>query len=59
VATRSSGQDLPRAAYEFVPLQSFDVTWDDQSLYLKYGLDQAEVDLIESLIRPMDAKTDG
>lgn len=59
VATRSSGQDLPRAAYEFVPLQSFDVTWDDQSLYLKYGLDQAEIDLIESLIRPMDAKTDG
>lgn len=50
-------------AFTFVPLQDFtsqsDIDWSksipeiDQQLYKKYGLDQKEIDFIESRIKPM------
>lgn len=55
VAARASAQDLPRAAYSFVPIQDFSRPWSDADLYAKYGLDGREIELIESTIRPMDA----
>lgn len=55
VAARASAQDLPRAAYSFVPVQDFSRPWSDADLYAKYGLDRREIELIESTIRPMDA----
>jgi hypothetical protein len=54
VATRSSGQDLARSAYQFVPLQDFSQPWTDQKLYAKYDLTADEVAYIEKVIRPMD-----
>ena len=50
--------------YEFVPLQDFtsnsDINWNssieeiDNQLYKKYGLDEAEITFIKSMIRPME-----
>jgi superfamily II DNA or RNA helicase len=50
-------------AFTFVPLQDFtpqsDIDWSksipeiDQQLYTKYGLDQKEIDFIESRVKPM------
>lgn len=53
VAARASAQDLPRIAYSFVPLQDFSRPWSDADLYDKYGLSNAEIELIECTIRPM------
>lgn len=53
VVTRSSGQDLPRVAYSFVPLQDFAQPWSDEALYAKYDLSADEIELVESTIRPM------
>lgn len=53
VATRSSAQDLPRVAYSFVPVQDFSQPWSDEDLYAKYCLNDDEIALIESTIRPM------
>lgn len=58
VATRTSAQDLPRAAYSFVPAQDYSKSWTDQELYQKYDLNEDEIALIESLIRPMDAPSE-
>ncbi|WP_290003125.1 hypothetical protein [Faucicola atlantae] len=50
--------------YGYVPLQDFtaesDIDWSqsiadiDQQLYQKYGLDQTEIDFIETKVKPMD-----
>jgi hypothetical protein len=58
VATRSSAQDLPRAAYSLVPLQDFSRPWSDAKLYRKYKLDDTEIAAIESTIRPMTVGDD-
>lgn len=55
VASRASAQDLPRVAYSFVPIQDFAKPWEDAELYTKYGLNDDEIALIESTIRPMEA----
>lgn len=39
--------------YRFVPVVDFSQEWTDEKLYTKYGLTQAEIDLIESSIKPM------
>ncbi len=58
VATRTSAQDLPRSAYSFVPVQDYTRPWTDSELYSKYNLNDAEIELIESTIRPMEAADD-
>ncbi len=56
-------QHNPKATWSLVPLQDFssssDIDWSksipeiDQQLYKKYGLDDAEIDFIESHIKEM------
>jgi len=56
-------QDNPRDKWSKVPLQNFtsesDIDWTkaipeiDQQLYIKYGLDQSEIDFIEEKVRIM------
>lgn len=55
VATRTSAQDLARAAYSFVPVQDYSKPWTDEELYRKYQLTDDEIALIESMIRPMES----
>jgi site-specific DNA-methyltransferase (adenine-specific) len=47
-------QDTTRKVYTFVPVQEWDRTWTDKDLYSKYGITDAEVAFIESLVRPMN-----
>ena len=47
----TSGQDLARSTYQFVPVQSYSKAWTDEELYLKYGLTQDEIEHIESKIK--------
>ena len=54
VAIKTSTQDMPPKAYQFVPIQDFTKPWTDEELYAKYGLTQEEIDFIESMIKPMD-----
>ena len=56
-------QNVYQNVYQFVPLQDFtdksDIDWSksiheiDLQLYKKYGLDQNEIDFIESHIKEM------
>jgi hypothetical protein len=56
-------QDNPRDKWTKVPLQDFtnksDIDWSesiadiDKQLYKKYGLDQKEIDFIETHVKPM------
>jgi len=45
---------INKDAFQFVPLQDFSHPWTDEMLYEKYGLEQPEIDYIESMIRPME-----
>ncbi len=57
-------QDNPREKWQKVPLQTFtlnsDIDWSksileiDQQLYKKYGLDQTEIDFIETKVKAME-----
>ena len=57
-------QHTTSKVYQFVPLQDFssrsDIDWEgtqdeiDRQLYAKYGLDDEEIEFIESMIRPME-----
>lgn len=58
VITRSSGQDLPRSAYSFIPVQDFSRSWSDEDLYAKYNLSDDEIARVEALIRPMAVSVD-
>jgi hypothetical protein len=58
-----SSQDATSKTFRFVPLQDFsdnsDINWSkdvleiDKILYAKYNLSEAEINFIESMIRPM------
>lgn len=64
ISIAKASQDASRITYRFVPIQDFtptsDIDWTksiseiDQQLYKKYGLDQKEIDFIESKVKPMD-----
>lgn len=47
-------QNAMKKVYQFVPMQNFNEEWTDEKLYKKYGLNQEEIDFIESMIRPME-----
>jgi len=47
-------QHATSKVYEFVPIQDFKEKWSDERLYKKYNLNKAEIEFIESMIRPMD-----
>ncbi len=56
ITLRTSAQDLPRNAYAFIPILDFYRPWTDEDLYERYGLEEKEIELIESFIRPMQAE---
>lgn len=52
-------QDTTRKVYTFVPTQKWDHIYTDQELYRKYGLTDAEIAFIESIVRPLEVNLDG
>lgn len=62
-ATAKSSQDAARSTYKFIPMQDFtensDIDWSksiseiDTQLYEKYGLNQDEIDFVESKVKEM------
>lgn len=56
---RKINQDAARHAYQWVPLQTWDKSWTDVELYQKYKLSSAEIDYIESIIRPISLLSKG
>ena len=41
--------------YAFVPIFDMSTAWTDEMLYKRYGPTKAEIEFIESKIRPMEA----
>ena len=54
VSIKKKTQNGPRMVYQFVPMQNFNEQWTDEKLYKKYGLNQEEINYIESMIKPME-----
>jgi site-specific DNA-methyltransferase (adenine-specific) len=54
VMLKKNAQHAMRGVYELVPLQDFSKPWTDEELYKKYALSEDEINLIESMIKPMD-----
>lgn len=46
--------NVTASVFNLIPLESFTEKWTDEKLYKKYGLDQKEIDFIESMIKPME-----
>ena len=46
---------ITKDSFQFVPCQDYNEKWDDAKLYEKYALSPEEIELIESMIKPMDA----
>jgi site-specific DNA-methyltransferase (adenine-specific) len=47
-------QNISKGSFAFVPVQEMTRAWSDVDLYEKYGISDAEVSFIESMIRPME-----
>ncbi len=56
VSIKKRTQDNPRDVFQFVPLQDFSKAWTDSELYKKYSLSRADIEYIESMIKPMDGE---
>lgn len=54
VSQLSFSQDITKDRFAFVPIEDFSESWTDEKLYKKYGLTEAEIAFIESMIRPME-----
>ena len=64
VGILKTSQNISQLVYKFVPVQDFtdnsDIDWSkpipeiDKQLYAKYGLDDGEIEFIESMIKPME-----
>ena len=54
IATRTTTQDMAPKAFEFVPDPDISHKWTDAQLYEKYGLDEKEIETIESSIPEME-----
>ena len=50
---KKNTQHTTKKVYELVPMQDFSRPWTDKELYEKYQLTQAEIEYIESMVRPM------
>ncbi|MBO5615505.1 MAG: Eco57I restriction-modification methylase domain-containing protein [Prevotella sp.] len=46
--------NVTRECFAFVPMQDFTRSWTDEDLYAKYDLTDAEIALIESMIKPIE-----
>lgn len=49
---------ITKEAYSLVPLLDMTTLWTDELLYKRYGITKAEVEFIESKIRPMEASNE-
>lgn len=49
-----SSINISKEKFLFIPVIDFKVSWNDQKLYEKYGLNNKEIALIESVIREMN-----
>lgn len=47
-------QHATSKVYQFVPMQDFNEEWNDEKLYKKYKLTKAEIEFIESTVKPME-----
>lgn len=47
-------QNISRGVFQFVPKQNLNESWTDEKVYKKYGLEDEEIEFIESKIRPME-----
>ena len=47
-------QNISKGIFEFVPVLNFNEAWDDEKLYLKYGITEKEQSFIKSIIKPMN-----
>lgn len=48
-----SSMHITQSNFQFVPLQDWSKPWTDAELYKKYNLSKAEIEYIESIIKPM------
>ncbi len=44
-------QDATAKVYDYIPMQDFNQSWDDEKLYKKYDFSQKEIEFIESIVR--------
>jgi site-specific DNA-methyltransferase (adenine-specific) len=58
VSLRKNTQDIYSERFQFVPDLPMDQSWTDEMLFKKYGITKAEVEFIESMVRPMDGDND-
>lgn len=58
VSMKKNTQNALKKVYELVPMQDFTKEWNDETLYQKYGLNAEEIEVIESMIKPMDVGSD-
>ena len=49
-----TSMNITKDKFSFVPLLDFTMEWTDEKLYAKYGLNDDEINFIESMIRPME-----
>jgi len=54
VLLKKPSQNATKKVYSFVPVQDFTEPWNDEKLYIKYGISEDEIEFIESMIRPME-----
>lgn len=54
VSLTLASMHITRDSFKFVPNQNFKESWTDEKLFKKYKLTESEIELIESMIRPMD-----
>lgn len=45
---------ITKDSFQFVPCQEYITSWTDEKLYQKYSLSAEEIELIESMIKPME-----
>lgn len=53
-----SSINVTKERFQFVPIQDFSQKWNDSLLYKKYKLNESEISLIESMIKPFDGGVD-
>ena len=48
---KKNTQHTPGKCYEFIPMQDFNIKWNDEKLFKKYGLSEEEINFIKSMVR--------
>ncbi|WP_342598785.1 Eco57I restriction-modification methylase domain-containing protein [Psychrobacillus sp. FSL H8-0483] len=49
-----SSMNISKNNFRFVPYLDYTITWTDEELYERYKCTEAEINMIESIIRPME-----